>query len=86
MSGDALTMHGLANDEHERTVAFAKVALGQIRALRQPATPRNYRVWYTYATSYHPALNAAIYQLNAEFLEFCQFVFLWMLHVACDRE
>jgi diguanylate cyclase len=60
MSGDALTMHGLANDEHERTVAFAKVALGQIRALRQPATPRNYRVWYTYATSYHPALNAAI--------------------------
>jgi diguanylate cyclase len=53
-------MSVLANDEHERTVAFAKVALGQIRALRQPATPRNYRVWYTYATSYHPALNAAI--------------------------
>jgi hypothetical protein len=28
-------------DEHERTMAFAEIALGQIRALRQPATPRH---------------------------------------------
>jgi len=44
-------------DEHERTLAFAKVAFGQIRALRQAATPRNYEVWYTYATGYNPQLN-----------------------------
>ena len=37
-------------DEHERTLAFAEIALGQIKALRQPASPRNFEVWYTYAT------------------------------------
>ena len=50
-------------DEHERTLAFAKVAFGQIRALRQAATPRNYEVWYTYATGYNPQLNQAINDL-----------------------
>lgn len=48
------------SDEHERTLAFAEIALGQIKALRQPATPRNYEVWYTYATGYNPALNQTI--------------------------
>jgi diguanylate cyclase len=33
--------------EHERTLAFAEIALGQIKALRQPSTPRNYEVWYS---------------------------------------
>ena len=47
-------------DEHERTMAFAEIALGQIKALRQPATPRNYEVWYTYATGYNPSLNQII--------------------------
>ncbi|MDI1342634.1 MAG: diguanylate cyclase [Pseudolabrys sp.] len=47
-------------DEHERTMAFCEIALGQIRALRQPATPRNYEIWYAYATGYHPALNQKI--------------------------
>jgi diguanylate cyclase len=47
-------------DEHERTVAFAEIALGQIKALRQPATPRNYEIWYTYATGYQPSLNQKI--------------------------
>ena len=47
-------------DEHERTMAFAEIALGQIKALRQPATPRNYEVWYTYATGYNPSLNQTI--------------------------
>ena len=46
--------------EHERTMAFAEIALGQIKALRQPATPRNYEVWYTYATGYNPSLNQTI--------------------------
>ncbi|HVY00644.1 MAG TPA: GGDEF domain-containing protein [Pseudorhodoplanes sp.] len=48
------------SDDHERTMAFAEIALGQIKALRQPASPRNYEVWYTYATGYNPALNENI--------------------------
>jgi diguanylate cyclase len=48
------------SDEHERTMAFAEIALGQIRALRQVASPRNYQVWYVYATGYNPALNQTI--------------------------
>jgi diguanylate cyclase len=46
-------------DEHERTMAFAEIALGQMRALRQPAT-RNFEVWYHYATGYIPSLNRLI--------------------------
>jgi diguanylate cyclase len=46
--------------EHERTMAFAEIAFGQIKALRQPAIPRNYEVWYAYATGYNPSLNQAI--------------------------
>jgi diguanylate cyclase len=49
-----------APDEHERTMAFAEIAFGQIKALRQPATPRNYEVWYAYATGYMPSLNQTI--------------------------
>jgi diguanylate cyclase len=52
-------MNGLS-DEHERTMAFANIALGQIKALRQPASPRNYEVWYAYATGYNPSLNQMI--------------------------
>jgi diguanylate cyclase len=47
-------------DEHERTLAFADIALGQIRALAQPASPRNFEIWYHYATGYNPALNQSI--------------------------
>ena len=47
-------------DEHERTMAFAEIALGQIKALRQAATPRNYEIWYAYATGYQPSLNQKI--------------------------
>src|SRR3954468_5046478 len=52
-------------DEHERTMAFAEIALGQIRALRQPATPRHFEVWYTYATGYNPSLNQMINEFLA---------------------
>src|SRR5258707_12209354 len=38
-------------------MAFAEVALGQIRSLRQTAVPRNYEIWYVYATGYNPPLN-----------------------------
>lgn len=47
-------------DEHERTMAFAELALGQIRSLRQTAVPRNYEIWYVYATGYNSALNKII--------------------------
>src|SRR3954451_3949328 len=50
-------------DEHERTMAFAEIALGQIRALRQPASPRHFEIWYTYATGYSPSLNQTINDL-----------------------
>ena len=50
-------------DEHERSMAFAEIALGQIRALRQPATPRHFEIWYTYATGYNPSLNQKINEI-----------------------
>ncbi|ACI93125.1 diguanylate cyclase [Afipia carboxidovorans OM5] len=47
-------------EEHERTLAFAEVALGQIKSLRQSAIPRNYEIWYVYATGYNIELNKVI--------------------------
>jgi diguanylate cyclase len=47
-------------DEHERTMALAEVALGQIKSLRQTAIPRNYEIWYVYATGYNAPLNKII--------------------------
>src|SRR5262249_47724999 len=57
--GDIVAMAGPA-DEHERTMAFAEIAIGQIKALRHAARPRIYEVWYSYATGYHPKLNQKI--------------------------
>src|SRR5205807_1866498 len=54
------------SDEHERTMAFAEIALGQMKALGQPAHPRNYEIWYTYATGYNPALNKTINEALAQ--------------------
>ena len=53
-------------DEHERTMAFANIALGQIKALREEANPRNYEIWYAYATGYHPSLNQKINEILAQ--------------------
>ena len=47
-------------DDHERTLAFAEVALGQIKSLLQTAIPRNYEIWYVYATGYNSPLNKII--------------------------
>jgi diguanylate cyclase len=41
-------------------MAFAELALGQIRSLRQTAIPRNYEIWYVYATGYNAQLNKII--------------------------
>jgi diguanylate cyclase len=47
-------------DDHERSLTFADVALGQIKSLRQTAVPRNYEIWYVYATGYNLQLNKII--------------------------
>ncbi len=47
-------------EDYQRSLAFAEIALGQIRALAQLASPRNYEIWYNYATGYNAALNRAI--------------------------
>ena len=49
-------------DDFERTMAFADIAFGQMKTLRQPASPRNFEIWYAYTSGYHPALNQ---QINA---------------------
>src|ERR1700730_1187022 len=41
-------------------MAVAETALGQSKTLRQAAYPRNYEIWYTYATGYNPPLNQSI--------------------------
>jgi diguanylate cyclase len=48
------------NDEHERTLAFSETAINQIKALKLSAHPRNFEIWYTYATGHNPGLNQAI--------------------------
>ena len=53
-------------DDHERTLVFAEIALQQIRALRQPASPRNFEIWYQYATGYNPEFNRSINETLAE--------------------
>ena len=50
-------------EDHERTMAFAEIAFGQIKALRQPATPRHFEIWYAYATGYNPSLNQMINEM-----------------------
>ncbi len=51
---------GKVLDDHERTMAFAEVALGQIKSLRQTAVPRNYEIWYVYAAGFNSPLNKII--------------------------
>src|ERR1700686_1060031 len=41
-------------------MAFAEIALGQIKSLRQTAIPRNYEIWYVYATGHNSPLNKII--------------------------
>ena len=52
--------------EHERTFAFADIALNQIPALGQLANPRNFEIWYHYATGYNQALNQSINETLAK--------------------
>src|SRR6202035_2296173 len=64
MAGGTEIMTG-PKDDHERTMAFAEIAFGQIKALRQPASPRHFEIWYSYATGYNPSLNQLINEMLA---------------------
>lgn len=46
--------------DFDRTIAFSDAAIQRLRAHKHPAYPRNYELWYTYATGYNAALNRAI--------------------------
>jgi diguanylate cyclase len=47
-------------EDSAATYAFAQIALDQIKALKQPANPRNFEVWYHYASGHHPTVNQLI--------------------------
>jgi diguanylate cyclase len=53
-------------EEHDRSLAFAEIALQQIRALGQTASPRNFEIWYHYATGYNQPLNKSINEALAK--------------------
>jgi diguanylate cyclase len=46
--------------EFERTIGLAESALERIKALRHPANPHNFEVWFTYASGVNSALNQAV--------------------------
>jgi diguanylate cyclase len=48
------------NDDVERSHGFGDLAFAQIKGRRLGAMPRNYEVWYTYASGYHADLSDAI--------------------------
>jgi diguanylate cyclase len=50
-------------DDPEASFAFAHIALEQIKSLHQPATPRNYEVWFHYASGHHPTVNQLINEI-----------------------
>jgi diguanylate cyclase len=52
-------------DEHERSLAVADRAMDRIRTLKLPAHPRNYEIWFAYATGHYPTLNHAVDDLLA---------------------
>lgn len=54
-------------DEFERTIGIADSAMERIKALRHPANPHNFEVWYTYAAGINPALNHAINTLIGDY-------------------
>lgn len=47
-------------DEYERSLAFSEVAIGQIKAHRHLAIPRNYEIWHLFATGNNPAFNKIV--------------------------
>lgn len=53
-------------DEIERTYGFADLAMGQVRGRRLAAMPKNYEIWYSYASGYHTDLSDALNTILAD--------------------
>jgi diguanylate cyclase len=53
----------LGGGDQDHSMAVAGIAFEKMKALRHPATPRNYEIWYNYASAANQALNAAINEL-----------------------
>lgn len=51
---------GKSVDEYERAMSFAQVAMGQLKVLHHRPIPRNFEIWYTYASGQNATLNKAI--------------------------
>lgn len=52
-------------DEFQRTIVYADNALDYIKTNRLPAFPRNYELWYSYASGFNRALNRTINKILA---------------------
>ncbi len=49
-----------SDQDFDRAATLADTALSQIKSLRHAATPRNFELWFTYASGHNQALNNAI--------------------------
>jgi diguanylate cyclase len=54
------------DDDIERTYSFGDLAVAQIKGRNLAAMPRNYEVWYTYASGYHTDLSDAVNAVLSE--------------------
>ena len=54
-----------SNVEQARSIALADVARSSLKRLCLPPTPRNYEIWYAYATGHDRALNSALDRMLA---------------------
>ncbi|KZL17585.1 Response regulator PleD [Pseudovibrio axinellae] len=52
-------------DEFKRTVVYADSALDYIKTNKLPAFPRNYELWYSYASGFNRALNRTVNKILA---------------------
>jgi diguanylate cyclase len=52
-------------DAYQSTIAYANAAIGKLRALGQPADPRSYAAWFTYATDCSPWRNRIVDEILA---------------------
>lgn len=52
-------------EDFRRTIAYGDLALSYLKRNRLPAIPRNYELWYTYASGFNKALNRAINRIFA---------------------
>ncbi|WP_068316436.1 GGDEF domain-containing protein [Polycladidibacter hongkongensis] len=47
-------------DDYQRTITYGDSALNYIKSNRLPAFPRNYELWYSYASGFNLSLNRSI--------------------------